>query len=207
MTFRNPESTAEEIDHALEALRLITPLSEDDIATKSYKLFHIVMQASISPAYSEDKKWEASRLALYGAYKRDKFLPRVEDPQEILDFLNYHFKLAAQGNSQDGPIQNALCALGYASNPAATEALKNFDPTQPSFVYGIRQIFQKERPVQLRKAALFFLPLIGDRWFNTPRHSWNLVRWRVGVRIGLLRLTISGPQTVSGRLPSRFSFI
>jgi hypothetical protein len=27
---------------------------------------------------------------------------------------------------------------------------------------------QDDKPFELRKAALFFLPLIGDRWFNTP---------------------------------------
>ena len=127
------------------------------------------MRAPISTAYSEEKKWEASRLALHGAYKWDKALPWVEDPQDILAFLDHHFKLADQGEDQNVPIQNVLRALAYASSPVTVEALKTFDPTQPTFVAGIRHVFQKDKPVQLRKAALFFLPLIGDKWFNTPK--------------------------------------
>jgi hypothetical protein len=164
-TFENTKATPNEIDHALEALRLIAPLSEDYIATKSYHLFHAVMEAPLSPTYTEEKKWEASRLALHGAYKWDKALPWVDNPQHILTFLSHHFKLA--GESQDKPIENALCALAYASSPATTEALKSFDPTQLSFVRGIRHAFKKNKPLRLRKAALFFLPLIGDKWFNT----------------------------------------
>ena len=163
-TFRSPNSTFDEIDCALEALRLIAPLSENVIATKSYDLFHVVMRAPVSPAYSNEKKWEASRLALNGAYKWDKVLPLVGDPQNILTFLNHHFELASQGENQDEPIQNALRALAYASSP---ETLKSFDPTQLSFVRGILHVFKRNKPLQLRKAALFFLPLIGDRWFNT----------------------------------------
>ena len=168
-TFGNATATTDEIDRALEAMELIAPLSENDIAQKSYNLFHVVIQAPVSLAYSQEKKWNASRLTMYGAYKWDKFLPWVEDPQDILTFLDHHFDLATRGGeNQDEPIQNALRALAYASGPVTIEALKLFDPTEPSFVRGICYVFQDNKPFQLRKAALFFLPLIGDRWFNTP---------------------------------------
>ena len=150
-------------------MELIAPLSENDIAQKSYNLFHVVMQAPISLPYSQEKKWDASRLTMHGAYKWDKFLPWVEDPKDILAFLDHHFDLATRGGeNQDEPIQNALRALAYASGPVTIEALKHFDPTEPSFVRGICYVYQDNKPFQLRKAALFFLPLIGDRWFNTP---------------------------------------
>ena len=165
-TFQDNKSTTEHIAKALGALRLIAPLFENDIAANSYRLFHIVMQANISP---EEKKWEASRLSLLGAYKWDKVLPRVGDPKDILAFLNHHFDLATQGEDQDEPIQNALRALAYAYNTETIEALKTFDSTKSPFVRGICFAFQNERPPQLRRAALFFLPLIADRWFNTPR--------------------------------------
>ena len=150
-------------------MELIAPLSENDIATRSYGLFHVVMQAPLTESYTETKKWQAARFTMHGAYKWDKFLPWVEDPQDILAFLDYHFQLATQGGeNQDEPIQNALRALAYASNAVTTEALKAFDPTESSFVRGICYVFQDDKPFQLRKAALFFLPFIGDRWFNTP---------------------------------------
>ena len=167
-TIRNPSPTTDEIDRALESMELIAPLSDEHVARKSYDLFHVVMQAPVSPAYSQEKKWEASRRTMHAAYKWDKFLPWVEDPHDILTFLSHHFDLATGGENQDEPIQNALRALAYASGPVAVEALKNFDPTKPSFVSGIRYVFQNNRPSELRKAALFFLPLIGDQWFNTP---------------------------------------
>ena len=151
----------------MEALTLIAPLSEGHISTNSYILFHYVMQAPVSLTYSEEKKWEASRLALHGAYKQDKDLPFVEDPRNILTFLNRHFELAAQGENQDEPIRNALHALAHASNSTTIEALNSFDLTEPSFVHGIRHAFQKNKPLKLREAVLSFLSLIGDKWFNT----------------------------------------
>ena len=149
-------------------MKLIAPLSKDEIPERSYELFHVVMQTPVSLAFSQEKKWEASRLAMHGAYKWDKVLPWVEDPHDILLFLDHHFYLATRGDqNQDEPIQNALRALAYASGPVTIEALERFDPTEPSFIRGIYYIYQDERPLELRKAALFFLPLIGDRWFNT----------------------------------------
>ena len=63
------------------------------------------MQAPVSPAYSEEKKWSASRLAMHGAYKRNESLPLVGDPRDILAFLGHHFDLTAEGGeSQDEPI-------------------------------------------------------------------------------------------------------
>jgi len=163
-TFSNPTPTTEEIDRALEAMELIAPLSENEIAQKSYQLFHIVMQAPAFLVYSQEKKWDASRLTMYGAYKWDKFLPWVEEPHDILVFLDS----TRRGQNQDEPIQNALRALAYASSSTTTEALKLSDPTEPSFVRGICHAFQDDKPFQLCKAAFFFLPLIADRWFNTP---------------------------------------
>jgi len=170
-TFRNPSPTAEEIDRALESMELIAPLSQENVAQKSYELFHVVMQAPVSPTFLQEKKWEASRLAMHGAYKWDTFLPWVGNPLDILTFLDYHFDLATRGGqNQDEPIQNALRALAYASGRDVTiEALKRFDPTKPSFVYGICYVYRSDRPFEIRRAALFFLPLIGDRWFNSPR--------------------------------------
>ena len=160
-------------------MRLIAPLSDNAIAQKSYDLFHVVMQVPVSFARSEEKKWDAARLTMYGAYKWDKFLPWVEDPQDILTFLNHHFDLATEGGqNQDEPIQNTLRALAYASGPDTIEALKCFDPTEPSFVRGICYLYGDKKPFELRKAALFFLPLIGDKWFNTPHPIMELDRMK-----------------------------
>ena len=55
---------------------------QNEIAQKSYHLFPIVMQAPISLAYSQEK-WSASHLTMYGAYKWERLLPWVGDPQDI----------------------------------------------------------------------------------------------------------------------------
>ena len=167
-TFQNHNPATEEVDRALQAMELIAPLSRNEIALKSYHLFNVVMQTTISPAFSQEDKWEASRLAMQGAYKWDKFLPWVDDPQNILVFLDHHFDLTTRGGqNHDEPIQNALRALAYASNNVTIESLKRFDPTEPSFIRGICYVLQDDKPFELRKAALFFLPLIGSRLFDT----------------------------------------
>ena len=165
--FKKPSPTTAEIDCALESMKLIVPLSEDSVAKKSYELFRVVMKAPVSSTYSQEKKWEASRLAMHGAYKSNKSFPRVKDPHDILTFLSHHFNLApGSDRNQDEPIQNALRALAYALEPVAVDALKSFDPTEPSFIRGICSAFKDNKPPQLRTAALSFLPLIGDKWFT-----------------------------------------
>ena len=171
-TFWNIDATTcvtDGINRALEAMELITPLSGDDIATRSYQLFYIVMQAPVSPAFTEEMKWEASHLALHGAHKWSSIPPLVGNPECILTFLVHHFELAAQhGEKHDEAIKNALHVLAYASDPITIQALEDFDPTQPSFISGIRYVFQRAKPLQLRMVALRFLPRVSDKWFNTP---------------------------------------
>ena len=150
-------------------MELITPLPNNDIAEKSYSLFRIIMDSPVSPAFTTKKKWMAARLMMDGAYNWDKFLPWVGDPSHILTFLNHHFELVTKSDENwEIPIQNSLRAMAYASNEDTVEGLTKFDPTEPLFVRGVCYAFQDDRQFQLRKAALFFLPLVGAGWFNAP---------------------------------------
>ena len=155
---------------ALGVLKFAIPFLNDghEVSTESYKLFCVIMRDAVSSTLTREQKWEASRLALHSAYKSDQHSPRAGDPQDIIAFLNHHFELVEQGEDHDEPIQDALCALAYASIPETIEALKNLDLTQPSFVRRICRMLQKCKPPRLHKAALFLLPLIADKWFNTP---------------------------------------
>ena len=126
-TFQNVYST--DIDFALDAVELITPLCEEEVATKSYELFYVSMRRPVSSVYTEEKMWKVARLALHGAYKWDRVLPPVKDAQPILDFLSHHSELVERGEVRDEPIQSALRALPYDTTPETIEALKNFDPT------------------------------------------------------------------------------
>ncbi|KAF9782722.1 hypothetical protein BJ322DRAFT_166918 [Thelephora terrestris] len=163
-TFENVRSTFLQVDRAFQIMNHIAPLSENSMATESYELFCAIMRAPLSPAHLNEK-WKASRLALHWAYKWDEGLPQVEAPEAILDFLSHHFELANKGDVQDEAIQNALCALAYASTDKSIETLK-VGSIKPVFVPGICFAFQCTRPRELRKAALFFLPLIANNWFN-----------------------------------------
>ena len=164
-----PQATEDEIKRALRAMELLAPFPSEEIAQKSYGLFRVVMDTPITFTFTTKDKWAAARLMLDGAYNWDKFLPWVEDPSHILTFLNHHFDLATKSDENwETPIQNSLRALAYASNQTTKDALSKFDPTQPWLVRGVCYAFQNARPFQLRKAALFFLPLLGHKWFDTP---------------------------------------
>ena len=150
-------------------MELAAPLCNNQIAKKSYELFHVIMDTPVSLTFTAKKKWTAARLVMDGAYKWDRFLPWVGDPTHMLAFLNHHFELIATTDENwEVPIQNALRALAYASDQDTTDALTKFDPTQPLFVHGVIYAYKDDRPFQLRKAALFLLPLVSDKWFNAP---------------------------------------
>jgi hypothetical protein len=159
------QSTSDQnLDLQMEALRSVTPMIGNQIAQLSYELFHTIMASSVVG----DRKWEAARLTMNGAYNWDKYLPWVEDPKDVLAFLEHHFEFQANGETQDIPITNALRALAYASGKEKIEALKKFDCTQLSYVKGICRSFRDEKPFQLRKTILFYIPLVESRWFD-PR--------------------------------------
>ena len=154
--------TLDDIGHALEAICL---MSGHVSSTENYALFRKVMQAPIPEVHSQ-RKWEASRLTIRNGYKGDGPLPEVENPHDILAFLDHHFGLAISGQNQDEPIHNALHALACAPGADTDRILKYRHLTTRSFVRGVCYAFQDGRSAELRRAALLFLPLIGDKWFN-----------------------------------------
>ena len=147
-------------------MELMDPLINSSNAQNSYDLFNVIMQAPVLLAYPEEKKWKAACLAMHGAYQWDDGLPQIVDPQNILTFLHHHFGSIIRGHKDHEPIQNALHALVNAPRLIAIESV-HFNLTQHSFVCGICHVFQDDQPLKLRTTALFFLPHLGDRWFNT----------------------------------------
>ena len=111
-------------------------------------------------------KWDAARLTMHGAFKWEGYYPMVSSPQEVLSFLGYHFDLQEKGENQDEAIQYALRALAFGASPTCLDALAQFDPTVHPFFDGIRSIFHPDKPHELKKAALCFLPHIEARWFS-----------------------------------------
>lgn len=143
---------------------MITPLQDNAVATNSYSLLHVILSSSLE----KEELWAAARLAIDGAYKWDTFLPWVEDPEDIIKCLVHHFAIQAKGEDDIArqPIENTLRAIAYASNRATLEGLEKFDFTDKLFVDGIRKAVEEDRPFEMRKAALFFMPIIQDKWFD-----------------------------------------
>ena len=105
---------------------------------------------------------------MHGAYKWDAFLPWVEDPDDVMKFLAHHFTIQAKGEGDVAtqPIEDSLRALAYASNETTSEGLKKLDHTDRLFVDGIRKVFEEDRSFQTRKAGMFFMQIIQDKWFD-----------------------------------------
>ena len=162
LTFTN--HVIQEYARSLDALRLITPLQNNPISVASYALFHVIL----SSPFEEEELWAAARLAINGTYKWDTFLPWVEDPDDIIKCLTRHFAIQAKGEDDIArqPIEDSLRALAYGSNKTTLEGLKKFDLTDKLFVNGIRKALAEDRPFQTRKAALFLMPIIQDKWFD-----------------------------------------
>ena len=149
---------------SVDAMRLIAPLRNKEIAQGCYSLFHVVLSSS----FEKEEIWAAARLAGHGAYKWDHFLPWVNDPDDVLKSLLHHFAIQTEGEDDVAtqPIEDMLRAIAYASNDQALEGLKKFDHADKVFIGGVRKALGADRPFQTRKAALFFLPMIQDKWFD-----------------------------------------
>ena len=95
-------------------------------------------------------------------------LPWVNDPDDVLKSLLHHFAIQAEGEDDVAtqPIEDMLRAVAYASNEQALEGLKKFDLADKVFVGGIRKALGNDRPFQTRKATLFLLQILQDKWFD-----------------------------------------
>lgn len=145
-------------------MKLIAPVEDNTVCQNSYSLFRVILASS----FGKEDVWKASRFAVHGAYKWDRFLPWVQDPSDLIKFLSHHFTLQVNGEDEvvGEPIQDTLRALAYASGEVTIEALKKFNPAEKWFVDGIRKAFESDRPFQTRKAALFLMPIVQDKWFD-----------------------------------------
>ena len=153
-----------EYARSLDAIRLIAPFPNETVAQSSYDLFHTILSSS----FEKEESWAAARFAIHGAYKWDDFLPWVEDPDDIVKFLAHHFAIQAKGEDDVAiqPIEDALRAVAYASDETALEGLRDLDHTDKLFFDGVRKAFEEGRPFQTRKAALYVMPVIQDKWFD-----------------------------------------
>ena len=150
----------------------MTRLAVKDIAFASYELFKVIVASD----NLTDEYWEAARHAIHGAFQVNiddpTFAPSVEEPIEILKFLDHHLGLQGVGEDHMFSINFALRAttqVGPNDQPAPlmVKGLRNFNFTSPPFVRGMRSIIHPDCTDRIRAHAVRFIALISDQWFNS----------------------------------------
>lgn len=162
-----PSSTRAEIEVGFRALELFSPLCLHPVADGCQALFNAVMQ---STHLAGETKWKAARLALYGAYKWDLYMPWLNDAKDVITFFEHTLEFPCAEEEQDMALQSAFRALAYASK---REMLDNYDMKKRSIVDGTLAAFTHRKPFQLWKAILFFLDVVEGQWFNSGVEIMN----------------------------------
>lgn len=164
MIFSRPTQT----QPALRALQLVTQL---DICDAGYDLFKKIMACE----YQTVQQWEASRLALSGAFRRVR--PQfAEEPKDIVKYLDYHLGLHGEGGDHRPFIIPALEAIitwdpdtGRRIDPMAAECIRDLDCARPSFVKGVVSIMHPHNEFHVRVITAGVLAVACDQWFGSPQ--------------------------------------
>ena len=150
----------------LHALRLATRISAFGVCNASYQLFRTIMVLD----NLTDQHWEATRLAVYAAFRDYRHMADRGEPKEILKFLDYHVGLQGAKEDHGLYIDSALGSLarshGLGPDPLTFECVRDFNWTSPSFVRGLRSVMRPFRPVRFQGSALALVALLSDSWFN-----------------------------------------
>ena len=70
--------------------KLFPSMDSDTVASRSYNLFHHLINLPSFGTDHEALKWETARHAVTLAFGRSIYNPTLEDPTNILKFLVYH---------------------------------------------------------------------------------------------------------------------
>jgi len=162
-----PTSTHVDIEVGFRALELFSPLCLHPVADGCQALFNTIME---SPHLTGEIKWKAARLALYGAYKWDLYMPWLNDAKEVITFFEHTLEFPCAEEEQDMALQSAYRALAYASK---REMLDEYDMKKRLIVDGTVAAFSHQKPFQLWKAVLFFLDVVEGQWFNSGAEIMN----------------------------------
>lgn len=111
-----------------------------------------------------EAKWKAARLALYGAYKWDSYMPWLRDANDVVTFFEHTLESPYAEEEQNMALQSAFRALAYASE---REILDQYDMKKRLIVDGTVAAFDHRKPFQLWKTILFFLDMVEGQWFNS----------------------------------------
>lgn len=162
-----PTSTRGDTEDGFRALELFSPLCLHPVADGCQTLFNEVMQ---STHLAGEIKWKVARLALYGTYKWDLYMPWLDDAKDVITFFEYVLESPSAEEEQDMALQSVYRALAYASK---REMLDQYDMKKTFIVDGTIAAFTHQKPFQLWKAILFFLDVVEGQWFNSGGEIMN----------------------------------
>ena len=169
-------STRTDIEVGFKALELFSPLCLHPVADGCQAIFDEVMQ---STHLTGEIKWRTARLALYGTYKWDLYMPWLRDTKDVIAFFEHTLESPCAEEEQDMALQSAYRALAYASK---REMLDQHDMKKRLIVDGTIAAFDHRKPFQLWKAILFFLDMVEGQWFNSGVEVMNEEKRRELIR-------------------------
>ena len=162
-----PSSTRTDVEDGFRALELFSPLCLHPVADGCQALFDAIMR---STHLNGETKWKAARLALYGAYKWDLYMPWLNDAKDVVTFFERTLEFPCAEEEQDMALQSVYRAFAYASK---REMLDQYDMKKRLIVDGTVAAFSHQKPFQLWKAILFFLDVVEGQWFNSGGEVMN----------------------------------
>ena len=153
-----------QVPSALHALRLATRHSGFGVCNASYQLFKTIMALD----NLTDQHWEATRLALYAAFRDNECTADPGEPKEILKFIDYHVGLQGAKEVHESYISYAMASLVRigSPDPLTFQCFRDFNWTSPSFVRGVCSMVHPCRPTELRGDTTTLISLLSDSWFS-----------------------------------------
>ena len=176
------------VGDALGPFKLLPPMDSAIVATRSYSIFHRLIDLPSFGSGHETLKWETARHALTLAFGRASYSPALDDPTDILKFLIYHIarrKIRSDTGEKAG-IEDAdivelekdretavRCAFaafyGVDKDPAPVLIPEHSKYLLVELLPGIRRLIESDdRPLPLRKAAIHFFYCVADNWLSGP---------------------------------------
>ena len=171
-------------------LKLLQPMNCGTIASRSYTLFHRLVNLPLFSTDHEALKWETARYALTLAFGKPNYNPTLEDPTNILKFLVYHVarsrvrlgtgekagieevEMVELEKDHEGAVRSAFASFyGVDKDPAPVLVPEHSKRLLVELLPGICQLIESdERPVPVRKAAIHFFYCVADNWLSGPTH-------------------------------------
>lgn len=174
------------VGDAVGPFKLFPPMDSITVATRSYSLFHRLINLPSFGSEHEAHKWETARHALRLAFGRASYNPSLDDPTNILKFLVYHIarQRIRHGTGEKVGIEEVeaielekdhetavRCAFAAFYNidkdPAPVLIPEHSKHLLVELLPGVcRLIESDDRPLPLRKAAIHFFYCVADNWLS-----------------------------------------